>query len=210
LKGRTKKKVTEPERWDQPQLDTPIGRVELWLGGNPDHVTVHRAGWLELYEKYADRSVFPPHLDERARRQTDLTPHIDTLGLTRAADGSWKPARTYRARRDREVAQAIADAVTAWMKVDAPAKADLRRRGAAVFHGLSPRWWGPGAACEALADSLSADIKAGRFDFDDVGHARAVAAKMTDRLRQMMDEVDAMRSELRQTIASRTDDQAAA
>jgi hypothetical protein len=40
----------EPERWWQPQLDTPVGRVELDILAR-DQIRVRRAGWLELYAK---------------------------------------------------------------------------------------------------------------------------------------------------------------
>jgi hypothetical protein len=77
---KTAEQAAAPERWDHPQLDTPLGRVELWLGGNPDNLTVRRAGWLELYARYPKpRRWAPPHLDKRACCALGLTPHIDTL-----------------------------------------------------------------------------------------------------------------------------------
>jgi hypothetical protein len=214
---KTAEQAAPPERWWLPQLDTPIGRVELVLG-SPDQVEVRRAGWNELYEKLhkwprprcRDTRFGPPYLDKEARRLTDLTAHLDNVALTRAADGSWKPAVTYRGRRNREIAQMLADAVTAWMAVEAAEKTDLLRRNAA-FEGASWfMWMGPGRACEQLVDRLSAEIESGLFDFDDAGHARVVATQAVERLRQTMVEVDAMRGQLLLAITPRSEDKAAA
>jgi hypothetical protein len=139
-----------------------------------------------------------------------LTPHLDDVTLTRAADGSWKPVESYRARRDREIAQMLAEAVTAWMAVDPAVKADLRRRAASLHNVFTPLWFGPGMACEKVVDRLSADIESGLFDFDDGGRARAIATRAAERLRQMMKDISAIADDLRQAIAPTTEHKAAA
>ena len=66
-KDMTFAKKHEPNWWE-PQLDTPVGRIELVII-NPDHVQVRRAGWMETFE---------PMLS------CDLG-----ISLTRTADGHW-------------------------------------------------------------------------------------------------------------------------
>jgi hypothetical protein len=199
MKAKTKKEMAAQkkaereywrrERWNVPQLDTPLGRVELAISG-PDRVQARCAGWMNHFKR--------------------LIPHDIGIDLTRNADGSWQPRETYRARRHREIARTVADAVTAWEAADMAGSNDVLRRATALHDGLSPLWMGPGMACERVADSLSADIESGLFDFDDAGHARAVATKAAERLRQMMAEVGALNDELRQAIKPSTETKAAA
>jgi hypothetical protein len=215
------KKMTAVEKlepdWWQPQLDTPVGRVELDIRTR-DEIRVRRAGWMELYAKLIkwprphcrDTRFGPPYLDKAARRAVYLTTHLDDVALTRRANGSWKPAESYRARRDREIAQMLAEAVNTWMMVEPAVKTDLLRRATALHKGLPPLWWGPGTACTQLADHLSADIESGVFDFDDAGHAHAVATRAAERLRGMIVEVQEIFYEVRQALAPTTEDKAAA
>jgi hypothetical protein len=205
-----------PPDWWLPQIDTPVGRVELDIG-SCDQVRTRRAGWLELYAKLIkwprphcrDTRFGPPYLDKAGRRVAYLTPHLDDVTLTRAANGSWKPSETYRARRDREIAQMLGEVVTAWMEVEPAVKTDLLRRAASLHNVFTPLWFGPGMACEKVVDRLSGDIESGLFDFDDAGHARAVAKRVAERLRQMMKEVNALGVEIRQAMTP-TEDKAAA
>jgi hypothetical protein len=181
--------AAKPPNWWEPQFDSPIGRVELVIG-SCDQVRVQRAGWLESFE--------------------NLLPYDIGIDLTRTADGHWQPTKTYKARRHREMAWALAEAVTAWMAVEAAEKDDLLRRATSLHNGLTPLWLGPGFALAKCADSLSADIESGVFDFDDAGHARAVATKAAERMRQMMADVMALRGELWQAITPATEHKAAA
>jgi hypothetical protein len=191
---RTRKDVTAakqaaPPNWWEPQLDTPVGRVELVII-NRDNVQVRRAGWMESFER--------------------LIPHEIVINLTRTADGHWQPIETYKARRHRDIAWAVSEAVTAWTAVETAEKDDLMRRARALDNGLTPLWTGPGMALGKCADRLAADMERGLFDFNDAGHTRTIAMQTVERLRQMMAEVDAMRSGLRQAIAPTTEHKAAA
>jgi hypothetical protein len=187
-KDMTFAKKHEPNWWE-PQLDTPVGRVELVII-NPDHVQVRRAGWMSHFEY--------------------MLPHDLGISLTRTADGHWQPRETYKARRHREIAWAVSEAVTAWMAVEPAEKDDLLRRATSLHNGLTPLWTGPVMALGKCADRLSSDIERGLFDCNDAGHARAVATKAAERMRQMTVDVVAMRGELWQAIAPTTKDQAAA
>jgi hypothetical protein len=96
-----------------------------------------------------------------------VIPHDIGIDLTRNANGSWEPRETYRARRHREIARTVAEAVTAWEAADTASSNDVLRRATALHDGLSPLWMGPRMECEKVVEKLSADIASGLFDFDD-------------------------------------------
>jgi hypothetical protein len=181
----TRKEMTAVEKlepdWWRPQLDTPIGRVELDFL-HDGTIRVRRAGYLQS-----------------SRR---LTSHYDNIGLTRTAPGRWKPAETYRDPRDQKTALALGETVTAW----AAANDDLARRCAALREDqtIGSVFGGSVRALGARVEKLSAEIESGLFDFNDAGHARAVATKAVERLLQMMDKIAAVESEIQQAIAPST------
>jgi hypothetical protein len=185
----TAAKQAGPTDWWEPQLDTPIGRIELVII-NPDHVQVRRAGWMETFER--------------------LIPHDIGINLTRTADGHWQPNETYKARRHREIAWAVSEAVTAWMAVEPAEKDDLLRRATALDNGLTPLWTGPVMALAKCADRLSSEVERGLFDCNDAGQVRNVAMQTVEHLRKMMVDVVAMRGELWQAIAPPTETKVAA
>jgi hypothetical protein len=191
MKAKTNRNVKTAEQaappdWWLPQLDTPIGRVELVIFAR-DRVQVRRAGWMRSFE--------------------DLTPHLDEIWLRLTANGHWQPSKTYSARRDREIAQAVSGAVTAWTQT--AENKDLLRRALALHECCSPMWRGPVLALQELAGRLSRELGSDRLDLDDAGHARAVVTHAAKRLQDMMLKVSAIADEVRRAIVP-TDDRAAA
>lgn len=179
----------EPAHWWQPQLNTPVGRVELEIFRGHT-ICVRRAGWLNL----------------KSHRR--LTQHHDIIGLIRdPKTGHWRPADAYRNVHDRRIAQMLAEAVTAW----AAANDDRLRRCMAFNMVCRPDLHGGvvlelGMRCGALLKY----VQDGALDFADAGHARALVFQAVDRLKQMRLEVIAMEDEIRQAITPATEDKAAA